>query len=642
MRGLYSSILTALFLMLVAACDTGSFLYTQNELSDMYQVVLENPRGTSGSRQALFNPKDVLLIKLNISSNAPSPDLVLVDLLDNEDRTAATVAFRAQDSAQTSRPEAIAVASFRDTLPPVRLPDSLTDGYYRLNIQLLDAAGKNLTTSSHSILIYGQNTPEIRISLHPASLGPSEQALLKANFVGSVGQQAWMRWRINEKIWQEGLVSEFNDRIIWQANEIQSIHTIQAEYFPFEPPSGASPLTLRSIKVPVSKSAQPRLELSLEGSQFNRIDLGMLAAEAAAGLPSGIKISSFGKFYPESNSRGYGFAFAVGSGLSVPAGFIPEKSEHPDFSIVVAIEPLPGFNTYPIHGDIFRISSGTGDSIIAIGVRNSRLYLDAQTREQSPQTLPDEALLITLNAVSRGDELRLTAFVNDEPQLSTTIKDFRQAESQTSFTLAGIDGFGAVYETVLSLTKPVLPFELLAERQYGDRLIRAIDFENSQHLPVLASEPGAETAEDPLSALSQAASEEIRSNPDSSDSVKLLDLPGNLTSFNLWIEHTIPAPDLVLHLSEQRQIVYKASGTISFDGKSYELPTPLAGSENQRSLTVTRRPEGLEILRKGQATLILAVEKPEIIGLSASPQSRDNREENSQKHTVQKLLLLLP
>jgi len=650
-KGKKTGLLTILILIIaLVSCDTGSILYTLNELSDMYKVGLETG-GVPTERQAILNPKELLVVKLDIDTNAPPPETVLVRLQDYQKNIVASVSFSSSaTSSRTLDQNSIIVTSFNETLPPIRLPENLKNGYYQLHIHLLDEAGKNLVTSTRNLLVYSEAIPEIRVSLHPATPGPSQKVLLKATFSGNLSNLAWIRWRIDGKISQEGTVGDYNDRIVWQASDSQNIHTIQAEFFPFEPPADALPLALRLIKVPVSSTVQPTTSILANDSVFSRINLAehrshTLPLSATTVRPA---VTGFGQIYPESTSRNYGYAFADNSGMEIRQQLFPERDKSPDFALLLLLEPLPGFNGFPQQGHIYSLANETGRLLLSLGVRNSQLFLDTETTQTSKKLLPDEALIITMNAVSNGDRLHLHVYVNEELYVTGEIADSRLNTNLPSLTIAGIDGIRAVYEEMLTSNSLVNPYEIVSKRRFGSRVIQATDFEYLELLHSVrvddqtapANNATGSSTSQPIDlghtntiAATFEKTETLQNMSESRDATQpartaalpalfVMDWPADQIIVSMVADYQSGAPDFSLILDEDRSIILKPSGTVIFGEQRHEGKATPADS-GSLTLTVVRNVTGLSLTWQGEPTLQLSLPNPIIRNLHIAVPAHD-------------------
>gem|GEM_PF-3997553 len=563
-------------ILLFSACDTGTMIYTQNELSDMYGITVTSD-ALALEERSFTSPEDPFIVTLEIDVNAPQPASVQIELFDSLNESIASVLFvkKAESSEGIENNEAapddeasIQVAILDGELPPIQFPENLADGYYRLVTSILDTNERKLASSSLPLLIYKAAAPELRITLHPAAIHTGRKALIKAGFNGVVSDQAWIRWLVNGTLWQEGSVSARMDRIVWDTPDNQGIHTVQAEYYPFEPPADIKvlPYATRSIKIPVSKLENSELET--DSRLYGTVSLDSAEAEFSS-LSNQLKAetTSFGTLYPEASSRGFGHAMEENGGLYSSIDFLPPVAAAKDFSLRFALEPLPAYGQYLPNGNIYRLQDDNDREIFILGVHSGHLYVKTETEAESLLPLPDQALLIILNARSVDGWLQITVHVNKLLFVSTTIPEFRSLSRGYRHNLAGVGGFPAIYEEAQSFTGIISPYIATEQHWGGDSLLAVKDFDFER----LAGEAGigqliarTEAGTEPEDTLPAAAAEvAITSN----NHVQLMQIPlgkSNLQKgVSLELNFSGSEPYFELRLDETVRLLFDADRKLS-------------------------------------------------------------------------------
>ena len=492
MRRTFFLSLILLSVCLLPSCDVSGFLYTQSELADMYtiDIALDDQ---ALAEYAIIDNTIPLTISLLTEAGAPEPAILNLQLFDANDELAGTISFAtAQGSRSAGLPEStISVRSFSDELPSVSLPSDLLPGYYRMHLSIEDVDGRPLTSLQRHVLIYNVAAPEIRVSLFPASIGANQQAIVKASFDGIIADTGWLRWIIDDELFAAGPISHKTDRIVWETGAGQAIHSIVAEYFPFEPPqNGNTPAFARCvIKAPVSQeSVQNPPYFPDDGANFVAFRNGILQDTAPANQLTAI--TGTGLVYPETNPHGFGLALGPDGSLSAPYSFLPLPDSEADlgFAMAFTLDPLPDEGFYSAAGQIFSLLDAQDQAVLELGVEDGFLYLLTDSLSVSTTPLANETLAIVINAQPANDRLSLEVSVNGTPVLRHDSADFRRVSTVATSRLGGEKAFMAVYDEIVFRSGALPARGLHLARFYGRRFIGSFDFDNGSQ--TRAAQPG--------------------------------------------------------------------------------------------------------------------------------------------------------
>ncbi len=122
-------------------------------------------------------------------------------------------------------------------IPPLELPDDLDDGYYRLNLKLFN--GEEIMTDKTLPFFIFQDQPRIQgIISYPLVFHPGGRGLVFLETYIPEGLDPWIRWRFNEEIIYQGLLSEGLDKVMITAPETTGIYTLGVEMVPVAPKIG--------------------------------------------------------------------------------------------------------------------------------------------------------------------------------------------------------------------------------------------------------------------------------------------------------------------------------------------------------------------------------------------------------------------
>jgi hypothetical protein len=375
----------------------------------------------------------------------------------------------------------LAVDRIGGSLPSFPLPASLVPGSYRLVAQLLSASGAVLAKSETVFFVSEQGFGLDSLSLYPPTSAPGQAILLSvAAHGGAVSQKtAWIRWSSAGKAFAEGLLSAGFDKVVWRSPRLEGAYALSVELFPSKPPDvsslPASPWS-RGITAIVASSAASAADEYADSSRF----VSHFAFEgdfSDSGTRSqGEKPESFGAPALEAYPGGFGYRFDGSSGLSAP-GALPASS---NFTLLARLY------SEDEGGDILRLASADGASILRVGVQGRVPFAETRTADglvsrSSPQTeVPAGLLNLALSFSPRGDRYELVWIIDGE-RFSSPVLPRISFPVGAKCVLGGAQALEGVYDEIAisddSQSGPPPLYAAASLRKYGADLYLASGFE---------------------------------------------------------------------------------------------------------------------------------------------------------------------
>lgn len=468
-------VLILLTALVGSSCDIGTALLSEKELGSMYKVILSQNDATlnAGSR---VDPAQPINLSITASDGAPDASAVDVVLYAPDGAEAATLSFTPAAGAKDVLGE----------LPAIALPAGLPNNYYTMEITIKNAAGANLATSTTALLVYDQEPVTPKLFVYPGTITAGRVSLLKLQELPA-GIDPWIRWSIDGIIKAEGPASQNTDRLAWRSSESGGVYVARAEVFPFKPPLGlqvSAPFRVE-VKLPVPAPAL-RQSATAPMAAWSHFELDDSLADTGArlqALTQAAKPQIMGQPYLEAYSSGFGYVLGDGSGITSTTSLLPAEALSDgigECTISFTVAPVSG--KFPRGSSrLFTSMSETGSESLVVDVLDGYVGVrSGGNRVASKTQLPSRAVRIAIHLAPgrrRSESALITIYVDNEQiaqgSLPTDLFGARAAAS----TIAGSDGFKAIYDDVSILPGPYPAFFLAEEARLGQALVAATAFE---------------------------------------------------------------------------------------------------------------------------------------------------------------------
>jgi hypothetical protein len=483
-KTLNSTVVRALGALAVAAiflsgCDTSSALFSEDEKSSIYTLSFSD--GDAKLAGAEVKAGDSIAVSVASMHGAAEAGSLSLSLESADGGSLAALNYVTGASKAASGAKELAVDKIVGSLPSFPLPASLVPGSYRLVAQLLSASGAVLAKSETVFFAAEESFGLDALSLYPPTPAPGEAILLSAAAHGGAVSQktAWVRWSLAGKTFAEGLLSAGYDKVVWRSPRLEGAYALSAELYPSKPPEvtalPASPWT-RGITALVAASAAAASDEYADSSRF----VSHFAFEgdfSDSGTRSqGEKPQSFGVSALETYPGGFGYRFDGSSGLSAP-GALPASS---NFTLLARLY------SEGEGGDIVRLASADGSSILRLGLQGRVPFAETRTaeglvsRSSPPVEVPAGLLNLALSFSPRGDRYELVWSIGGERYSSASLPRISFPEG-AKCVLGGAQALEGVYDEIAisddTQSGPPPLYAAASLRKYGSDLYIASGFE---------------------------------------------------------------------------------------------------------------------------------------------------------------------
>lgn len=470
-----------LTMLIAGSCDIGTALLSEKELGSMYKIVLSQNSSTlvAGSR---VDPAQSIGLSIAASDGAPDAAAVDVVLYAPDGSEAATLSFSPTAGAKDVLGE----------LPAIALPKGLPNNYYTMQTTIRNAAGASLATSSTTLLVYDQEPTTPRLFVYPGTMRAGAVSLFRLQELPA-GVDPWIRWMVDGIIKAEGPASGKFDRLAWRAPESGGVFVARAEVFPFKPPLGFQGLAPArvEVKLPVPAALRSAAPVLVPWSHFE-LDDGLADSGARTQLA---RPRVTGQPYLESYPSGFGYVLGDGDGITSSVSILPADALSDgiaECTISFTIAPLAG--KFPGGtGRLFTSISETGTESIVVEVRDGVVTArSGADRVVSRTQLPAKAVRVAIHlapARRRSAPAQVTIYQDSEQVAQGALPTDLFGSRAAASTIAGTDGFRAIYDDVSVLPGPYPAFLLAEQLRLGQALIAASGFEGAEVGPGI--EPGA-------------------------------------------------------------------------------------------------------------------------------------------------------
>ncbi|NBF41224.1 MAG: hypothetical protein GVY14_12505, partial [Spirochaetes bacterium] len=173
------------------------------------------------------------------------------------------------------------------------------------------------------------------IAIYPPSLAPERRGVLQASISAPEGARAWLRWRLEDEVINEGYLSDGADQITLQGPASSGAYSLSLDLFPHgRPPAGYTG--------PAPVTQQTRLFVRTAGDSANRVlgppgsyfalyhfdgsteDSGV-GGEVTGGRP--IEADPIGSAKLRVSDRLFGYELDGGSGFEVSGLIVPFRGD---------------------------------------------------------------------------------------------------------------------------------------------------------------------------------------------------------------------------------------------------------------------------------------------------------------------------
>ncbi len=464
-----SVVFILLTVLVASSCDIGTALLSEKELGSMYKVVLSQHDATltAGSR---VDPAQSIGLSISASDGAP-------------DATAVDIVLYAPDGAEAATLNLAPTTGARDILgepQAIALPDGLPNNYYTMQITIKSAAGAILASTSTALLVYDQDPVTPKLFVYPGTITAGKVSLLKLQELPT-GIDPWIRWSVDGIIKAEGPASQKIDRLAWRSSESGGVYVARAEVFPFKPPLGlqVSAPSRVEVKLPVPAQRQTGGVVLPAWSHFEFDDNLADSGTRMQSAPPQV----MGQPYLEAYSSGFGYVLGDGSGITSATSLLPAEAMTDgigECTLTFAVAPVS--EKFPRgSGRLFASISESGSESLAVdvidgyvGVRSGIERIASRTR------LPSRAVRISVHLAPgrrRSESALATIYVDNERVAQGTLSTDLFRTHAAASTIAGPDGFYAIYDDFSVLPGPYPEFLLAELSRLGQALVAASGFE---------------------------------------------------------------------------------------------------------------------------------------------------------------------
>lgn len=462
-------VLFSLFVSL--SCSLNESILSEKDLQAYYKLEITSNKTPLSTAKAL-TPQSEISFKLAVLPGGPAPSYLKITLTNTEQEQLASFAVTKPGNEISAQGTMLYAAAFPENLPEILIPDSFSDGYYTLNIEVCDNQNAILAKFSQTLLIYTQPIPAFSIGMYPGTIETQDCVLFKLTATPHMPETSWIIWKINDIIIKESTLKNGGDRLVWQTPADEGIYTVSASVFPFTPPVEQTVAPLDEVLLAASSkkpkirqriAPQPYYEIKLESGfpveiTSNSIDTGNLMGTAipeAAGTGFGYILGSSG--YIEGNPLAFSSLLKKNSSVSIA---IP-------FSLLKDVKP---------EGALFAITDPDGNPILSARLIANSLELITTSTLALPMNLAsDNFLHIVVTPVENS--LAVEAYNNGIVLGNGFIANpFAATESIYKISLAGPNGASAIFYSFALYAEYQSPFLLYYSNKNLKRIITAGQF----------------------------------------------------------------------------------------------------------------------------------------------------------------------
>jgi len=458
------------------ACTMGSAMFTEEELDSMYQIELSQDGSTllPGSRVSAVEPLAVSVNGIDGAPEAASLEL----LLSGPDGTeAASIIFAGADSALEG---AVTVKDLENDVPPFTMPAGLAEGYYTLSVKIKNSAGATLSKYTTALLLFEGSIPAPSLAVYPGVVTADEVSLLRLEGDYPAGLDPWIRWTVDGTVRATGFASEHADRLAWRAPSASGVYLAKAELYPFQPPTGyeLEPLAKAEIRLPLATGLKATDPLEPNGAWTRLTFDGDFVDKGTRDDTQDLAI--IGTPYLEAYPSGFGYLLGAGAGVSSAVSLVPAHQADGHlaaFTAIFTFAQAPG-TAETDTGTLLSAAGTRGGAGFVIGVEAGRPYFRSGTSS------------ILSNAELRSSVTKLAVYVEPSEQgvfvefyvddIQAGSGSFASSLSESTIgacTIAGKQGYIAVYDELRIIEGPYPAFRLSQEAARGKALMAASGFE---------------------------------------------------------------------------------------------------------------------------------------------------------------------
>jgi len=458
-----------LTVLVASSCDIGTALLSEKELGSMYKVVLSQHDATltAGSR---VDPAQSIDMSITASDGAPDAAAVDIVLYAPDGAEAATLSLAPTTGAKDVLGELQAIA----------LPEGLPNNYYTMQITIKSATGANLASTSTALLIYDQEPVTPKLFVYPGTITAGKVSLLKLQELPA-GIDPWIRWSVDGIIKAEGPASQKIDRLAWRSSESGGVYVAKAEVFPFKPPLGLQVVAPSrvEVKLPVPAHRQTGAVAMAAWSHFEFDD----ALADSGTRTQSARPQIMGQPYLEAYSSGFGYVLGDGSGITSATSLLPAEAMSDGIGeSTVAFLVAPISEKFPRGSSrLFTSVSESGSESLVIDVIDGYVGVRSGIERIASRTqLPSRAIHISVHLAPgrrRSESALVTIYMDNERVAQGTLPTDLFRTHAAASTIAGQDGFSAIYDDFSVLPGPYPEFQFAEAARLGLALVAATGFE---------------------------------------------------------------------------------------------------------------------------------------------------------------------
>ncbi len=486
-------ILILIFIGLMS-CTMGSGLFTDEELSTMYQVVVSRD-GTALSPGARISTTTELGLSVLGIDGAPEADSVELLLSSPDGSLAASILFA---TAQTEASEAIIVKDFEDDVPPFTMPKDLPDGYYTLLLRIKNIDGTILSSHSTVVLLYEGAIPAPSLTVYPGSVIAGAVSLIRLEADFPAGIDPWIRWTVDGRVLSAGLNSDHADRLPWQAPITSGVYLAKADIYPFMPPTGFNiePLTTAEIRLPLSSTAKSTDPLAAQGA-WSRLtfdgDLIDKGSRIRAEEPFAL-----GSLRLETYASGFGYLLGNGAGVSSESSLLPTDETDDVLAAFTALFVLAHTSDDAVSGSgtLLSVPEKNGFPGLVIGIEKGFPYFKSgMTTIQSDLELRAGVSRLAVYMAPTEDGAFVQFYLDEQPAGKGFFASTLFQTMPGACIISGSGGYVAIFDELRIIEGAYPAFQLAELAAKGKALISATGFEGGVLGPGFTAEGDAITFE---------------------------------------------------------------------------------------------------------------------------------------------------
>jgi len=457
-------------------CTMGSGLFTDEELSTMYQVVVSRD-GTALAPGARISTTTELGLSVLGIDGAPEADSVELLLSSPDGSLAASILFA---TAQTEASEAIIVKDFEDDVPPFTMPQDLPDGYYTLLLRIKNADGTVLSSHSTVVLLYEGAIPAPSLAVYPGSVIAGAVSLIKLEADFPAGIDPWIQWTVDGRVLSAGFTSDHADRLPWQAPVTSGVYLAKADIYPFMPPPGFSvePLTTAEIRLPLSSTLKGTDPLEAHGAwsrltfDGDLIDKGSRIREEEPFALGSLRLETY--------ASGFGYLLGNGTGISSTSSLLPTSQSDDYLAAFTALFVLAHTSDDAISasGTLLSVPAENGFPGLVIGIEKGFPYFKSgMTSIQSNLKLQTGISRLAFYMAPVEDGVFIQFYLDEQPAGNGSFTSTLFQTTPGTCIISGSGGYSAIFDELRIIEGAYPAFRLSEQAVKGKALISATGFE---------------------------------------------------------------------------------------------------------------------------------------------------------------------